>query len=561
MSQDMPRSGSRWPAQRWGFKTGLALLVLVVAVTLLALDLTSDGLLKAYLLGAPEEEPANATAAALAKPPETLFRGWDRAPDLVLVLSGQQHGYLIRCGCSEPQYGGMDRRYNLIESLKGRGWPVVAVDLGDLIEAKEHRTPQTLLRYETAMKALQKMNYLAIGLGQHETEMPLLQTLGQYALNDPAPRLVAANLQGKNENFANAIGSWVVGGAQGSNLKVGVIGIVSPKVRGQMPAQNPPLLWDDTIKAIKESLKEMQPNNPQMYVLLYEGTAEEAKACAGSKEFKNQFHLILCLTKDSEPPAKPERVNDTWIVNVGHKGRYVGIVGAYQTGNPQRPFDLKYELVMLGPEYETKPGQKNPVVDLLEEYTKELKNGNYLAQFPQMMHPLQVAYPKAEYVGSAECKKCHLHAYDIWAKHAHAKAYPTLVAAKNPSLRQFDGECIVCHTVGFGYKTGFENDKKTPDLMEVGCENCHGPGSLHAQLGKKTPPQMLEVMNPHKPKPNEPPGGDPKRLLAIDLSCQKCHDVDNDVHWNFAEKWQKVIHHTPPKNHGEAKPEEGQASP
>src|SRR5262249_51206298 len=156
---------------------------------------------------------------------------------------------------------------------------------------------------------------------------------------------------------------------------------------------------------------------------------------------------------------------------------------------------------------------------------------------------------------------CHRQAYQVWSNHLHSKAYRTVVQTTKPSLREFDGECIVCDTVGFGHLSGFENDQKTPNLMEVGCENCHGPGSLHASLGKKTPPQMLELMNPFKPKPNETPQEEEARLLNINLSCQKCHDGDNNVDWKLAKKWPNVIHHTPPKNNGDAKPEAGEAAP
>src|SRR5437763_16434877 len=40
--------------------------------------------------------------------PAGLFRSWPK-PDLALVLSGEQHGYLLPCGCSRPQYGGLER--------------------------------------------------------------------------------------------------------------------------------------------------------------------------------------------------------------------------------------------------------------------------------------------------------------------------------------------------------------------------------------------------------------------------------------------------------------------
>src|SRR5262245_56177995 len=81
-------------------------------------------------------EPAPAT---LALPPEEnhappLFQGWGKNPDVVIVVSGEMHGYLQPCGCSRPQKGGLARRYNFIESLRKK-WPVVAGDLGDLPQA------------------------------------------------------------------------------------------------------------------------------------------------------------------------------------------------------------------------------------------------------------------------------------------------------------------------------------------------------------------------------------------------------------------------------------------
>ena len=39
-------------------------------------------------------------------------------PAAVLVISGEQHGYMEPCGCSEEQEGGLIRRYDLIEDRK-----------------------------------------------------------------------------------------------------------------------------------------------------------------------------------------------------------------------------------------------------------------------------------------------------------------------------------------------------------------------------------------------------------------------------------------------------------
>ena len=65
-------------------------------------------------------------------------------------------------------------------------------------------------------------------------------------------------------------------------------------------------------------------------------------------------------------------------------------------------------------------------------------------------------------------------------KHSHAKAFEALVKyAKKPSMRQYDPECVVCHTVGYGFQTGYKGEA-AEKLKGVGCENCHGPGNPHA---------------------------------------------------------------------------------
>src|SRR5262249_52161504 len=139
---------------------------------------------------------------------------------------------------------------------------------------------------------------------------------------------------------------------------------------------------------------------------------------------------------------------------------------------------------------------------LMEKYAKEVKdNSKFLAQWPRGQHPVQAQFAKAEYVGSAECASCHKHAYKVWKDTKHAKALTTLTQAKNPSLRDFDPECIRCHTVGFEYNTGYYDPPKDGDLTEhnlglrdVGCESCHGPGSAHIKKPKDK--DIHKAMNP-----------------------------------------------------------------
>lgn len=55
------------------------------------------------------------------------------------------------------------------------------------------------------------------------------------------------------------------------------------------------------------------------------------------------------------------------------------------------------------------------------------------------------------------------------------------VAIMKPKLKKAELEkCYECHTTGYN-NGGFKSIESTPDLSDVGCEACHGPGSIHAE--------------------------------------------------------------------------------
>jgi hypothetical protein len=478
---------------------------------------------------APSEEEAD--DPRLGRP---LFQGWTK-PDLALVLSAQQHGYLLPCGCSRPQIGGLERRYNFLQTLKERGWPVVAVDLGDIPQRQgPRRLPnlQGLLKYEYSMRALREMGYTAVTVGEHELAMPLDRALGQYALNNPEPRVIVDNLANAEENFPGT-GRWRLTQPLGSPLKVAVAGVVGPTV--QERAQDPAVHFLDNRKVLADLLKEMDKQKPDLRVLLYQGLPREAYECA--RHFP-QFNVILCLSEYEEPSGNPQKVGPTLIVSVGHKGKYVGVVGAWRTGRPDQPLDLRYQLVPMSERYLTPENKadSHPIVALMEQYTKELKRDGYLKKYGQTRHPVQVAHPQATYVGSEKCKKCHEYAYTVWKDSAHSHAYDTLVSARRPSLRQYDAECVVCHVIGFATQGGFTSAEATPHLKHVGCESCHGPASLH--VADPNNEALRVALNPWKAQPGE---SEAKRLSRVEQNCVQCHDPDNDVHWDF-KKWEKIAH-------------------
>jgi hypothetical protein len=527
----------------------------IAALSLVVISLSGIGFLMLPLMKPPG--PDGGGGAGDEKPGANLFRLWpqDRQPDVVLIVSGQTFGYLQPCGCSHPQYGGLERRYNFMKSLiTERGWPLAALDLGDIAQRSG---PQTLVKYAYSMRALNRLNYAAVGIGYNETALPLIEALSEYSLNNPSPRVLAANLLNRVQNFPaqpgeSMVGTWLTitsdmisakaGQPKGSLPRIGVVGVVAESVAKQV--QDPTVRFAGVNKELTNVLTQLQPTQPELLVLLFQGSPVEAGKCAA--DFP-QFRVIVCLSPEDEPPAAPDHVGNTMIVRLGHKGRYVGAVGVYRPTKADAARELHYELVRLGPEYETPAGKDadNPILKILDDYARDVKGGNYLANYPKSEHPIQRQFPTATYVGSEKCKECHKTAYKTWKESPHARAYASLEQAQRPSHRQYDGECVVCHVTGFEYRGGYANETATAHLKNNGCENCHGPASLHIQqmrAGQKND-QMLALMNPYKTKPGETPEERERRINRLDQSCQKCHDTDNDVHWSI-DKWVKgkIIH-------------------
>src|SRR5438105_5633256 len=141
-----------------------------------------------------------------------LFRDWPK-PELALIISGQQEGYLLPCGCSRPQKGGLERRYNFVQLLKARGWPIAEVDLGDVPQLKGPQdlpNVQGLIKYRYSMEALKKIGYSAVGVSGNELAMPLDKIVGEWALNESSPKLLAANFKNKDDKGSETYPEGVI---------------------------------------------------------------------------------------------------------------------------------------------------------------------------------------------------------------------------------------------------------------------------------------------------------------------------------------------------------------
>jgi nitrate/TMAO reductase-like tetraheme cytochrome c subunit len=93
--------------------------------------------------------------------------------------------------------------------------------------------------------------------------------------------------------------------------------------------------------------------------------------------------------------------------------------------------------------------------------------------------PAEKAADVNAYVGDTakKCAMCHKVQVEAWSKWEMAKAWDKLSAEE-----QKKDECIKCHVTGFGQPGGWESFEKTPQLVGIQCEACHGPAGNHMKV-------------------------------------------------------------------------------
>ncbi|MFH1035436.1 MAG: cytochrome c family protein [Pseudomonadota bacterium] len=89
---------------------------------------------------------------------------------------------------------------------------------------------------------------------------------------------------------------------------------------------------------------------------------------------------------------------------------------------------------------------------------------------------------QATYLGSQACQECHEEQYERFGKFAKkAHSFSSVKRMAKGLTAEEQRKCFECHTTGYNRPGGFRSESETPQLMNAGCEVCHGPGSLHAQ--------------------------------------------------------------------------------
>ncbi|MCA9064041.1 MAG: hypothetical protein KDA96_13310 [Planctomycetaceae bacterium] len=488
-------------------------------------------------------DPHSGSAAEGSQAPGGLqFPTWPK-PQAALLITGEQHGYFEPCGCTSGQLGGMSRRADLAAKIRALGWDLRGVDLGGL---SRRIGPQALLKFETTLSALHEIGYVATGLGVDDLRLGPENLLARHIIEDDnSLRFVSANVVFYDAPELGTPLPWHI--ATVGDVKIGITSVLSDSLRRKIipdrtddPAAPPTdLSWLPVDEAVRKVSAAFDDNQVQFRVMLSHGSLEESRALA--KQFPG-FDVIVTAEGFGDGEHVPEIIGTTRLLQVGHKGKFAGVVGIYPNDkdNP-----LRFDLVSLtGEQFD----HAESIVELMRRYQQRLKEERIVEVDGTVPYP-----SGAGFVGADKCGECHTKAFDVWKGTAHAHALESLDPKYEREgserlqgiARTFDPECLACHVNGWSpeeylrYQGGFVNSEFAADEAEKvleqlmagnQCENCHGPGSRHIE--------QVELDNLDAARKEV-------RVTleqAKNKTCVMCHDADNSPDYHFEEYWEQIRH-------------------
>ena len=453
-----------------------------------------------------------------------------------LFALAELRGQVEPCGCTTDPLGDLARTTQLVTEARARG-PVVVVDAGSLLYTQAplpaHLKDQEELKADLIARVYkEELAVAAVGLG------PLDLASGPAAVR--LPRQVA------NLTAGGALPVAAPRLVKVGNESIGVFGVVDP-------AQVPALGAGDPAAAARAAVDDLRKRGAARVVGL--ATMSRKDAVQLVRTTPGIDVMVVGLgTQAPEPKdvrARAEQVGDTWMVFPSNRGQVVSrfeitlrpgggalvdAVGEAAAADLRHELDGKLALIdeelarfakdpTADPAFvaqhraerdrmaaEREALGKTPlrvpargswfqlaqvriakalacdanVVTAKQGYARAAGEANVAAA--RGKPPVAVPPGTATYVGTEACSDCHPDQVAFWKDTRHAGAWKTLEKVD----KQFDFDCIACHTTGWG-DPGGASMAANELLRDVQCETCHGPGSIHVDADEEMMKQTIRL--------------------------------------------------------------------
>jgi hypothetical protein len=421
------------------------------------------------------------------EPPETL----------TIAFSNDLRGEIRSCGCPANDFGGLGRRATLLEIVRDSTDHFLLVDAGDFFGVELNYGKE---KADVTMKSMAWMGYDAVVIGEKDFGFGVDYIVRRT--QEIGLPVVVANVYDAVADTLLFPPSWVVEYASG--LSVGLIGVMGNGLK--LPPQVPEgvIRITEPIDAIKRELEEIR-DRVEYVVVVAHLSRREAQAIATDVP---EVDLVV-FGHEGRPSGKGKsrRFGNAFLLQSPGKGLYLGVAFAVLDGDGgirkinrfQHPLSKDYE-------------DHEAVAKLFRSYDMNVA-AKEKSDIPSALFDARAGLKKP-FAGSEACRECHETEYAVWKQSKHAEAFAILEGR----ARQYDRDCIPCHTTGFYKRGGFEHVTVTPELVDVGCESCHGNGHDHES--------------------------DPGTLFTDTAgeTCRECHNDAQSPNFDFDAAWDRIRH-------------------
>ncbi len=413
---------------------------------------------------------------------------------LVIVGSADLKGKTSPCGCHIPR-GGFARMAAFLDSVRAGGVPALFVDAGGSFPEVDSRTDLA----EFMLRSLADLRVGAVGLGPRDLRH------GIAFLRDQVRRLevpmTCANLVDRGKHAPLFPESRVVDAA---GVRVGVFALIGDRL-DLGPAHDSLLVLDPENVAARV-VAELRARGAQVIVLLSQlgrvGGEDLATAVPGID--------VVILGHDVPILGHGRRIGDAIGSYAGEQGQQLGVV-TLTLGPDGRAADATCDVRSLGPDVREQPATLAKVKAFEDAYNERMRVEQRRAQALAAADP--DSDPVDHFVGGEVCARCHAAESEQWRTTAHSLAWETLVREHKDATP----ECVPCHSVGYRQPGGFVDPVRTPHLVNVQCENCHGMGTEHSDTWLA-------------------------RSALGERTCRACHNQERDPEFDFPAKLPLMVH-------------------
>lgn len=490
--------------------------------------------------------------------------------DLRLLIVTDLMGYLEPCGCTSRPLGGIDRLSAAVREHREGGVPTLFVSAGDLffdgtshgVDGPEAVT-QELWKAETVADVLSQLGLAAAVPGpldlrfgiapfaalRERARFPLLGAGVQL----PSQPTHAVDDEGGDVSVLRGHVLETVG-----TTKVGVVGVTQLEIEGAEIADA------RLLELAREEVRAVRSEGAEFVIVLARASRRLARRIANELE---SIDFVVQGGADDAEAHLPARGERAFVLHASHHGQGLLVVDIARS--PDTPFtdisawtriserdhllrdaealrrriaewasdsqvaaadldgqrqrlremeqriqDVARAPAVRGSAFDARfvelpfAARRDPeVTAILDRYFRRVNEHNREAFAGLLPRPAPEGRPS--YVGTAACESCHAEEVAWWRTTMHGRAYRTLEDVH----KEYNLSCVGCHVTGY-QQPGGSTVSHVGELRNVGCEACHGPGSMHVA-------SPLEAsVNVHRDAPEE--------------RCTGCHNREHSDRFHYA---------------------------